>query len=211
MLTAEELAPEDEARRESKRRLVAETRRLVEAVALLDAAETSEDEVDALTARIAAATAEVESPPSLREQGLYAAPGFASRLAERSPVSGQSNPVAPPLSLWVDGDVTRGEATYGAAYEGPPGLLHGGVVAAAFDEILSVAQFLSGLAGYTGTLTVRMRRPTPLFKTIEYEAGVDRVDGRKIHVVGRSTCDGELLAEAEGIFVSNGKARSSDG
>ena len=211
MLTADDLAQEEDERREAKRRLVAETRRLVEAVALLDAAATSEDEMDALTARVAAATAEVESPPSLRERGLYAAPGFASRLAERSPISGQSNPVAAPLRLWVDGDVTRGEATYGAAYEGPPGLLHGGVVAAAFDEILSVAQFLSGLAGYTGTLTVRMRRPTPLFKAIGYEAGVDRVDGRKIHVWGRSHCDGELLAEAEGIFVSSGERRSSDG
>ena len=203
MLTDDDLAPEDEERRASKRRLVAETRRLLEAVALVDAAETSDTEVEALTARVAAVTAEIESAASLRDQGLFSAKGFASRLAERSPVSGQSNPLAAPFRLWLDGDVTRAEACYGAAYEGPPGLLHGGVVAGAFDEILSVAQFASGLAGYTGTLTVRMRRPTPLFRTIEYEAGVDRVDGRKIHAWARSTCDGELLGEAEGIFVSS--------
>lgn len=210
MLTADDLAPDEEKHREAKRRLVAETRRLVEAVALLDGAETGEAEMEALTARVAAATAEVESPPSLREQGLFAAPGFASRLAERSPISGQCNPLAPPLELWVDSAVTRGRATYGPAYEGPPGLLHGGIVAAAFDEILSVAQFLSGLAGYTGTLTVRMRRPTPLFKPIDYEAGVDRVDGRKIHVWGRSTCDDEILADAEGIFVSSAERKPAD-
>jgi hypothetical protein len=210
LLTADDLAPEDEQRRESKRRLVAETRRLVEAVALVDGAETETAEVEALTARVAAVTAEVESAPSLREQGLYAAEGFASRLGERSPISGQSNPLAPPFRLWLDGDVTRAEACYGAAYEGPPGLLHGGAVAGAFDEILSVAQFLSGRAGYTGTLTVRMRKPTPLVRTISYEAGVDRVDGRKIHAWARSTCDGELLGEAEGIFVSSGDRRSGD-
>jgi acyl-coenzyme A thioesterase PaaI-like protein len=210
LLTADDLAPDEEKRREAKRRLVAETRRLVEAVALLDGAETGEDEMDALTARVAAATAEVESPPSLREHGLFAAPGFAARLAERSPISGQSNPLAPPMELWVDGDVTRGRATYGPAYEGPPGLLHGGIVAGAFDEILSVAQFLSGNAGYTGTLTVRMRRPTPLCQPIDYEAGVDRVDGRKIHVWGRSTCDGELLADAEGVFVSSAGRKAAD-
>jgi hypothetical protein len=210
LLTDDDLAPEDEERRASKRRLVAEARRLVEAVALVDGAETEAAEVEALTARIAAVTAEVESAPSLREQGLYAAKGFAARLGERSPVSGQSNPLAPPFRLWLDGDVTRAEACYGAAYEGPPGLLHGGVVAGAFDEILSVAQFASGLAGYTGTLTVRMRRPTPLFKTIAYEAGLARVDGRKIHAWARSTCEGELLGEAEGIFVSRANGRSSD-
>jgi hypothetical protein len=210
LLTDDDLATQDEERRESKRRLVAETRRLLEAVALVDGAETEGDEVDALTARVAAVTAEVESAPSLRDQGLFSAKGFASRLAERSPVSGQSNPLAPPFRVWLDGDVTRAEACYGAAYEGPPGLLHGGVVAGAFDEILSVAQFASGLAGYTGTLTVRMRRPTPLFRPISYEAGVDRVDGRKIHAWARSTCDGELLGEAEGIFVSSSDRRSGD-
>ena len=209
MLTADDLAPDEEKRREAKRGLVAEARRLIEAVALVDGAETDGAELDALTARVAAVTAEVESAPSLREGGLFAAPGFASRLAERSPISGASNPLAPPLELWVDGEVTRGEATYGPAYEVPPGLLHGGIVAAAFDEILSVAQFASGLAGYTGTLTVRMRRPTPLCKPIAYEAGLDRVDGRKIHVWGRSHADGELLAEAEGIFVSSGRANDA--
>jgi acyl-coenzyme A thioesterase PaaI-like protein len=179
-------------------------------VALVDGAETDEAELEALTARVAAATAEIESAPSLREGGLFGAAGFASRLAERSPISGESNPLAPPFRLWLDGDVTRAEACYGPAYEGPPGLLHGGVVAGAFDEILSVAQFSSGLAGYTGTLTVRMRKPTPLLRTIEYEAGVDRVDGRKIHAWARSTCEGELLAEAEGIFVSSAERSSSD-
>jgi acyl-coenzyme A thioesterase PaaI-like protein len=207
LLTADGLVPEDEQRREAKRRLVAETRRLVEAVALVDGAATSDAEVEALTARVAAVTAEIESAPSLREQGLFSSKGFSSHLAERSPISGQSNPLAAPLEMWLDGDVTRARATYGPAYEGPPGCLHGGVVAGAFDELLGVAQMASGSAGFTGTLIVRMRRPTPLGRTIEYEGGVDRVDGRKIHAWGRSTCDGELLAEAEGIFISGANGR----
>ena len=95
----------------------------------MDAAETEDAELDVLTSRVAAATAEIESAPSLREDGLFAARGFASRLAERSPISGESNPLAPPFRLWLDGEVTRAEACYGAAYGGPPGLLHGGVVA----------------------------------------------------------------------------------
>jgi hypothetical protein len=56
-----------------------------------------------------------------------------------------------------------------------------------------------------------MRRPTPLSRAIDYEGGVDRVDGRKIHAWGRSTCDGELLAEAEGIFISSADGRPPHG
>jgi hypothetical protein len=74
-------------------------------------------------------------------------------------------------------------------------------VAAAFDDLLGFAQIASGTAGYTGTLTVRMRQPTPLYEMIDYDAGVDRVEGRKIWVSGRSWCGDELLADCEILFI----------
>ena len=64
------------------------------------------------------------------------------------------------------------------------------------------AQMASGKAGFTGTLTIKMRRPTPLGERIDYEAGVDRVEGRKIWCWGKARCDSQLLAEAEGLFIS---------
>jgi hypothetical protein len=203
-LAPEDLAPTEERRREAKRRLVEQTRRLVEEAALLDAAECDDTAIDALTARVAGAADEVAAQPSLRRHGgLFSSPGFASALLERSPVSGESNPVAAPLRLWRAGELTRGEATYGAAYEGPPGIVHGGIVAGAFDELLGMAQVASGFAGFTGTLTVKMRAPTPLGTRIDYEGGVDRVDGRKIHAWGRSTADDKLVGEAEAIFIAS--------
>ena len=97
---------------------------------------------------------------------------------------------------WSEGELTRGWAVYRAPYEGPPGCLHGGFVAAAFDDLLGWAQMASGKAGFTGTLTIKMRRPTPLEERIDYEAGVDRVQGRKIWCWGKSRCGSQLLAEA---------------
>ena len=41
-------------------------------------------------------------------------------------------------------------------------MCHGGYVAAAFDEVLGLAQDLGGQSGMTGTLTIKYRRPTPL-------------------------------------------------
>jgi hypothetical protein len=75
-------------------------------------------------------------------------------------------------------------------------------VAAAFDDIMGSAQMASGIAGYTGTLTVKMLRPTPLRKPIDYAAGVRGVDGRKIYVWGTSECEGERLGEAEIVFIA---------
>jgi acyl-coenzyme A thioesterase PaaI-like protein len=121
---------------------------------------------------------------------------------DHSPIIGKANPLAPPLELRTENDKVVGTATFGSAYEGPPGAVHGGYVAAAFDELLGMAQSLGGKPGMTGTLTVRYRRPHPLHTTIEFEAELVRVEGRKIFTAGRSYADGELRAEAEGIFIS---------
>lgn len=177
-----------------------DVRRLVENVALF----APEDaDLDGIGELVREAADRLESLPSLRANGGAASsPGPDGALFERSPIAGRSNPIAPPMHLEVDGDVARGHAVYTSAYEGPSGFLHGAFVAAAFDEVLGFAQMLSGSAGMTGTLTVRFRRPTPLLRRIDYEGGVDRVEGRKIFTWGRSTCDGELLSEAEGIFIA---------
>ena len=95
-----------------------------------------------------------------------------------------------------------GWATFGEQYEGPPGKVHGGFVAAAFDDVLGMAQSLGGRPGMTGRLTIRYRAPHPLHTRIRYEAKLESVDGRKTLVTGASY-DGEtLLAEAEGLFIA---------
>jgi acyl-coenzyme A thioesterase PaaI-like protein len=123
-------------------------------------------------------------------------------LAERSPISGRSNPLAPPLHLEMTEGVTRAWAVWTDAYEGPPGCLHGGWVAAAFDDLMGLAQMASGKAGFTGTLTVKMLKPTPLNERIDYEAWLDHVDGRKIWCKATARHGDEVLGEAEIVFIS---------
>jgi acyl-coenzyme A thioesterase PaaI-like protein len=106
------------------------------------------------------------------------------------------------MHIEFEPSLTRGWAIYGPEYEGPPQCLHGGFVAAAFDDLMGVAQMASGSAGYTGTLTIKMIRPTPLGRRIDYEAGVERVDGRKIWCWARSHDGDTLLAEATIVFIA---------
>ena len=182
----------------AKHRLTAETKRLVNLVALLDVAELDDATVDTLTKAVADAADAVAEHPGL--PGL-AGEGANGALDERSPFSGRSNPLAPPMTI-VPGEVTTATATWTDEYEGPKDTLHGGFVAAAFDDLLGVAQMASGTAGFTGTLTVKMRKPTPLNTLIEYEAGVTEQRGRKIVCWGKARANGELVAEAECLFVT---------
>lgn len=121
-----------------------------------------------------------------------------------SPVSGLANAIAPPVVYDdepIDEQTVGATAVFNAAYEGPPGHVHGGWVAAVADEVLGRTQALSGQMGMTGTLTVRYRSPTPLDKEIRFIARLDRVEGRKVFATCEVTCDGRLCAEAEAIFV----------
>jgi acyl-coenzyme A thioesterase PaaI-like protein len=80
--------------------------------------------------------------------------------------------------------------------------VHGGFVAAALDEILGMAQGLSGKGGMTARLDTNYRRPTPLHRELELSAHIVSVDGRKIQVEGDIRCDGRVTAEASGLFIS---------
>ena len=121
---------------------------------------------------------------------------------ETSPISGHCNPVAPPMNIWIDGDKARGRVTMDWQYEGPPGCVHGGWVAALFDDFLGMAQKLTGQPGFTGTLNVRYVKPTPLEKELTLLGWVERVEGRKNILCGEMYAGSLLTARAEGLFVN---------
>lgn len=121
---------------------------------------------------------------------------------DHSPMLGRANPLAPPVRLWEAGGVMHGTATFGAAYEGPPGCVHGGYVAAAFDEVLGSTQSLAGRPGMTARLAVDYRSPTPLHAELTFEARVTEVTGRRTFTHGWLYAGDRLCAEAEGLFVA---------
>lgn len=88
-----------------------------------------------------------------------------------------------------------------ALYEGPPGLVHGGVSALILDQLLGEAAAAGGGAGMTGRLTLHYRRPTPL-GDLSMEAWVESRAGIKTIVKGHiKDSDGNVTVEAEGLFI----------
>jgi acyl-coenzyme A thioesterase PaaI-like protein len=191
-----------DAQRAALHRLAAAIRRINAAMMEADAA-PADLEADAELAEQLADR--LESGPRHRVLWGFAESsnsGDTRAFFDNSPVFGLANPIAPPLKMTMDGTRAEATATFGIAYEGPPGHVHGGWVAAAFDEVLGMVQSASGQPGMTGTLTVKYRRPTPLYREVRFEGLLERVEGRKIFTSGR-LWDGETLcAEAQGIFIS---------
>ncbi|MFI9411291.1 PaaI family thioesterase [Nocardia gamkensis] len=114
---------------------------------------------------------------------------------------GLRNPVAPPLVIQraPDGSVWC-EADLGAAYEGPPGCVHGGITALVLDQLLGATAHRLGEPAFTGTLTVRYLRPTPLGR-VQGTARVERHKGVKTFATGQITVAGDVTVMAEGVFI----------
>jgi acyl-coenzyme A thioesterase PaaI-like protein len=180
--------------------------RMVQTSAPIDVIEAAATEVEAAAVRFSGHTSK-----SMYEGFAEAAnAGEPFGFFDHSPMLGQANPLAPPIQLWLEGDRILGTATFGAAYEGPPGCVHGGYVAAAFDEVLGSTQSLSGSPGMTGRLTVHYRKPTPLETELRFEGWIESVNGRKILTRGELRAGDVLCAEAEGLFISIDMARFAD-
>jgi hypothetical protein len=126
---------------------------------------------------------------------------FGQIMHETSPLGGFSNPLAPPINMWFEGERAYGSVQMGWAYEGPPGSVHGGFVAAVFDQFMGMAQLLGKQPGMTGTLAMRYHRTTPLNTALRLEAWLVRTEGRKTIMHAEMRTDETLTASCEALFV----------
>ena len=115
-------------------------------------------------------------------------------------VMGERNPAAPPLRFEWREPLAIGRAVFGRTYEGPPGCVHGAVIAAAFDQVLNVANLCQGTPGPTVRLQLEFRRPTPLRREVRFEGWREKVEERRIHSAGRLLVDDQVTVEARGVF-----------
>jgi acyl-coenzyme A thioesterase PaaI-like protein len=191
-------APSELARRE----LAAATRRIGHELVSTTATAEAIAEATELVNRAAELLAAREHGRPYEGAAEGSLKGGLDVFIDHSPFIGLLNPLSPPISLELDDDKVIGRVVYGTVYEGAPGCLHGGFIAAGFDEVLGFAQSLSGASGMTGRLEVSFRSPTPLHRPLVYTGWIDRVDGRKIYTSATLHDGDTLCAEATGLFIT---------
>jgi len=89
-------------------------------------------------------------------------------------------------------------------HQGAPGLAHGGVITAAFDEALGTLTTYFQQPAVTASLQTQFRRPVPVGSEVHLLVRVDRREGRKLWVSGEARLDapdGPLAADATALFV----------
>jgi acyl-coenzyme A thioesterase PaaI-like protein len=128
----------------------------------------------------------------------------------RHPFGLGASAVFPPLDLEVEGRALVGRTRLGRAWEGPPGLVHGGFLAAAFDMACStLAGTLLG-PSVTRSLRTRYLRPTFLGAELRIEVAAGPVDGRLLELTGRILADDQVTLKGTAQFAALAPDRFRD-
>ncbi|RMF12760.1 MAG: PaaI family thioesterase [Candidatus Dadabacteria bacterium] len=158
--------------------------------------------IDELLAALQPASARLRQEPPFAGYGdgrFYDHPEW---FEDRNPVLGLSSAMAPPLYLEESAERVHGHVTLSAAYEGPPGTVHGGFVATILDQACGRIPVNAAIPCMTGGLHVRYRKPTPINRKLSVSAEMVSCDARKAVVQGRIVCGDTVTAEAEAVFVN---------
>lgn len=114
---------------------------------------------------------------------------------------GDHHPHRQEVTIEHEAGRTRGTATFGITFEGPPGCVHGGYLAHFFDQVLGQHNLFEKIPAMTGSLTIRYRRSAPLLTPLRFEAWHESLGDRKVKTSGFLADGDEIVCEAEGIFI----------
>ena len=95
-----------------------------------------------------------------------------------------------------------GRFRVGAEYQGPPGFLHGGIIATLLDEAMGKVNRFSDVRAVTAELNIEYHRPVPVEREILVEAFQVERNGRSlVHHGEVRSASGKLLAKGRGRFA----------
>lgn len=116
----------------------------------------------------------------------------APRVANRCFVCGPDNPIGLHLTFRLEDGACVSEFTPGENHQGYPGVIHGGMLYSALDDVMANWLYLRGARAYTARCEIRYRQPAR--------------EGEKLLLEGRQTARKRTLVEMAGTA-----RRASDG
>jgi acyl-coenzyme A thioesterase PaaI-like protein len=190
--------------------------RSVAAAALRDlshalvAHEPDDEALLALAADVRAYTATLDAAPnrdrlalmraSAQDGSVFGAEdrsGFADRA-----VAGRDNPGAIDIEVMFEPDEVVAHVVLRRAFEGAPGRAHGGIVAAAFDDVTGFVIGFAGEPAFTGELTVRYVAPVPIEQTLVMRARLTGRERRKLFIEAEAHAGEQLVATCKATYIT---------
>lgn len=130
--------------------------------------------------------------------------GFSDRA-----VGGASNPTSVDVEVAYALDEVVARVVLRRAFEGAPGRAHGGIVAAAFDDVTGFVIGQLHEPAFTGELTVRYLAPVPVDEPLEMRARLESRERRKLFITAEARHGDNVVATCRAIYITVDPSRFS--
>jgi acyl-coenzyme A thioesterase PaaI-like protein len=163
------------------------------------------DDLESLTAELTLGAPRSREPGDFQRGDEWGPPADGGQFVSNDdrPVSGRSSPWGLDTVVRRVGDEVEATVTLRSAHEGAPARSHGGVVAALLDDVFGFLLSISRTPAFTGELTIRYERGTPLHVPLVCRVRLDSRQGRKLFMTGELTePDGQVCARATATFIA---------
>jgi acyl-coenzyme A thioesterase PaaI-like protein len=117
-------------------------------------------------------------------------------------VGGHANPTGVDIDVRFEEPDVVADLVLRQAFEGAPGRAHGGIVAAAFDDVTGFVIGRLQEPAFTGELTVRYEAPVPVNEPLEIRTRLDSRERRKLFITAEMRHNGEVIARCKAIYIT---------
>lgn len=134
----------------------------------------------------------------------YEADEWHAPSGRRLDLPNRGNIMSVPMDLHVTAEErVAGTVAFRRYHLGRNGAVHGGVLGLLFDSLLgyTTAKLTRSMYQRTAHLGIDYRKIVPIGTPLQVEAGIDRIDGRKMYVSGRLLAGPDVLTEADALFI----------
>jgi acyl-coenzyme A thioesterase PaaI-like protein len=204
------MSPREPSSDEARAAAAAALRDLIHAFAAHDADDAT---LGAIASTATSMTAQLDTTP-IRDRLALMRAAFASGTEPTFPamtagsgfsdraVGGATNPTSVDVDVRFEGEEVVATVVLRRAFEGAPGRAHGGIVAAAFDDVTGFVIGLLHEPAFTGELTVRYVKPVPVDEPLVMRARLRGRERRKLFIEAEAHHGDELVATCKAIYIT---------
>ena len=119
-------------------------------------------------------------------------------------VSGSQNDYGMKLSPILKNSKIVSNYNFESRFQGGPGLVHGGILSAALDDLMGYACVIHDRSCVTAKLEINYIKPVPVEKEFLLEAWVRNIQDKKLYLESSLSLDNEVHIEGNGLFIDLG-------
>lgn len=119
-------------------------------------------------------------------------------------VSGSQNDYGMKLSPILKNSKIVSNYNFESRFQGGPGLVHGGILSAALDDLMGYACVIHDRSCVTAKLEINYIKPVPVEKEFLLEAWVTNIQDKKLYLESSISLDNEVHIEGNGLFIDLG-------